>query len=92
MNCWRARSLLSNYHDGELPHGKHRKVAEHIRTCSRCGEQVAFFADLSRAFRSLADPEPPEGLWAQLESRLDAEVAGQVYRAGPQPDRRRVAV
>ena len=72
MDCSKTRELLSAYHDGELSPELHSSVTEHVPGCSHCTEELDVFEEVSVMAKRLADPKPPERLWRQIESELDA--------------------
>jgi predicted anti-sigma-YlaC factor YlaD len=86
MKCHEAQELLSAYLDEELSGNKRASVAEHIRNCPRCREEVAFFAEMSAAARGMHDPEPPEWLWAGIQTGLDTDKK-RIARRGPSTER-----
>ena len=73
MDCQQTQSHLSEYYDGELPDALRSAVAEHIGSCAGCRAELSVFDRLSSMSRGLADPEPPQGIWAGIESALDAD-------------------
>jgi anti-sigma factor RsiW len=73
MECRKAQELLSACHDDELSAEVRSSVAQHVQACSRCGEELAVFGQLSALARGLDDPEPPQRIWAAIESALDAD-------------------
>lgn len=70
---------LSRFADGELAGKRQRAVANHLESCARCRERVAFYRSL-RAAASEAAPEgaghpaPPEGL---ADAVLERRAAGE---------------
>lgn len=78
MNCREAQELLSAYHDGELSTGMRSSVAEHVEGCSGCSGELAAFARLSAMAKGLDSPEPPQAIWANIESALDIDREGAV--------------
>jgi len=90
MNCHEAQRLLSAYHDDELPAEVRTSVAEHVRGCPCCGDELAVFGELSAMARGLDDPQPPEAIWAGIEAALDADRQETASPAGPAAARARV--
>ncbi|MGI6419608.1 MAG: zf-HC2 domain-containing protein [Thermoguttaceae bacterium] len=88
MDCQQVQSHLSAYHDGELPDAMRLSVEEHLGSCTVCGAELATFDRLSCMSKSLAGPEPPDEIWAAVETALDADTAEAM--APPTPFRRRV--
>lgn len=81
MNCVEAQERLSAYFDGELPSPERGSVADHIKSCAICAKEFERFEKLSQMASKLRRPEPPAGLWNELEKKLDAAVASSRPRA-----------
>jgi hypothetical protein len=75
MKCNEVRSMLSAYHDGELPVDRRTAVADHLEQCRRCQPQLAAVQRLSQLVRSAEVGEPPPDLWAGIEAKLNAQTA-----------------
>ena len=75
MDCKQVQTLLSAYHDDQLSAESRHRVATHVQSCSRCGEELVLFGKLSGMAKRLADPEPPEAIWSRIEAGLDADPA-----------------
>lgn len=73
MNCQEALKLLSALHDGELSSDLRESVEQHLRECKSCAAVRADFGALSSLAREQSDPEPPAGLWDQIESKIDTD-------------------
>jgi hypothetical protein len=77
MECRETQTLLTAFHDGELPADDRARVEEHLRGCPECG---ALLADLARADRSAGVPDPGSAYWdrfnARVMERLDREADG----------------
>ena len=76
MDCQQVQKLLSAYYDDELSVDVQSSVSEHIRNCSDCGRELAFFQSLSGMAKGLDNPEPPPHIWEGIEAGLDAEMEG----------------
>ncbi len=74
MNCEEAQERLSAYFDGELPSPVQVSVADHIKSCAICARELEGFEKLSQIASGLGRPEPPAGLWNEMEKKLDAAV------------------
>jgi hypothetical protein len=90
MDCQQVQKLLSAYYDGELSLDVRPSVAEHVRHCPDCGPELVDFQSLSGMVKRLDDPEPPTGIWANIEAGLDAGREGTssvrpVAEQGPIP-------
>jgi len=75
VNCQEAQEHLSAFFDGELPSTVQESVADHINGCAICARELERFEKLSQLASMLHCPEPPMGLWNELEKQLDAAVA-----------------
>jgi len=82
MDCRETQTLLTAFHDGELPAADRVRVEEHLRGCPGCG---ALLADLTRADRAAGVPDPGPAYW----DRFNARVMDRVEREADGP---RVAV
>lgn len=81
MDCRQIQDHLSAYHDGELPEALRRSVEDHIERCSDCQAELTVFDRMSGISRGLADPEPPEQIWASIEMVLDGDPADATVSA-----------
>src|SRR5262249_18168491 len=72
MNCAKVKSLLGWFYDGELSRADRQLVADHLDGCPGCAAELSALAELDRASRLLASPEPPPDLWDRLVGRLAA--------------------
>lgn len=81
MNCVEAQERLSAFFDGELPSPEQESVADHIESCAICAKEFERFEKLSQMASKLRSPEPPAGLWNELEKKLDAAVVSSRPRA-----------
>lgn len=70
----RLLELVAAFADGELSRDQGRVVREHLRTCARCGRELALQQDLARALAQ----EPVRGSSADLRRRVE-----QIGRANP---------
>jgi hypothetical protein len=82
MDCRETQTLLTAFHDGELPAADRARVEEHLRGCRECG---ALLADLARADLAAAVPDPGPAYW----DRFNARVMDRVEREADGP---RVAI
>lgn len=74
MNCSEVLDKLSPLHDGELSAELTESVEQHLRECSACATIRADFGAMSTLARQQPDPEPPEGVWSEIELTLDSEA------------------
>jgi len=77
MDCRETQTLLTAFHDGELPAADRARVEEHLRGCPECG---ALLTDLARADQSAGVPDPGPAYWdrfnARVMDRVDREADG----------------
>ena len=74
MSCERPHSQLSLYLDGELAPSEAREVADHLRTCPTCQQEVAAYRRLQALLRTaLPEEEVPARLWTSIHHRLVQE-------------------
>jgi len=82
MDCRETQTLLTAFHDGELPAAERARVEEHLRGCPDC---VALLADLARVDQAAGVPDPGPAYW----DRFNARVMDRVEREADGP---RVAI
>ncbi|HBX42668.1 MAG TPA: hypothetical protein DEH27_02140, partial [Deltaproteobacteria bacterium] len=82
MDCRETQTLLTAFHDGELPNADRTRVENHLQGCPECGRLLA---DLARADEVAGVPDPGPGYW----DRFNARVADRIERKAEVP---RVAV
>lgn len=73
MDCRETQTLLTAFHDGELPAADRARVEEHLRGCPEC---VALLSDLARADQAARVPDPGPAYW----NRFNARVMDRVER------------
>lgn len=78
MNCRETQTMLTAFHDGELPAADRARVEEHLRGCPGC---VASLADLARADQAAGVPDPGPAYW----DRFNARVMDRVEREADGP-------
>lgn len=64
-SCENVREV-NRYHDGELSADEARRLADHVRGCASCREELASLRALSRLLSAAAPAEPPEALCDRL--------------------------
>ena len=82
MDCRETQTLLTAFHDGELPAADRARVEEHLRGCPECAARLA---DLVRVDQAAGVPDPGPAYW----DRFNARVMDRVERETDGP---RVAV
>ena len=78
MECRETQTVLTAFHDGELPAADRARVEEHLRGCPECG---ALLADLARVDRAAGVPDPGPAYW----DRFNARVMNRVEREADGP-------
>jgi hypothetical protein len=72
MECRETQTLLTAFHDGELPAVERVGVEEHLRGCPECAARLA---DLARADRAAGVPDPGPAYWDRFNARVMDRVA-----------------
>ena len=76
--CRETQTLLTAFHDGELPAAERVRVEEHLRGCPEC---AALLADLARVDQAAGVPDPGPAYW----DRFNARVMDRVEREADGP-------
>jgi anti-sigma factor RsiW len=71
LSCAEARSLVSDYIDGELPSGVARALEQHLETCHNCPPLYASLVQTLADLKSLHDARGVEELAARVLSALE---------------------
>jgi hypothetical protein len=79
MECRETQTLLTAFHDGELPAADRARVEEHLRGCPEC---VALQADLARADQAAGVPDPGPAYWDRFNARVMNRVEREADRPG----------
>ena len=67
MECRETQTLMTAFHDGELPAADRARVEEHLRGCPDC---AALLADLARVDRAAGVPDPGPAYWERFNARV----------------------
>ena len=67
MDCLETRTLLTAFHDGELPPDNRARVGEHLSGCPECR---AMLADMARADQAAGVPDPGPAYWERFNARV----------------------
>jgi len=70
MNCNEVVPLLSQFHDGELPAGQQRAVADHLASCSDCSQRLESLRRLSDLLEATPVSDTPDRLLERVERSL----------------------
>lgn len=79
MDCRETQTLLTAFHDGELPAADRARVEDHLRGCSGC---VALLADLARVDHAVGVPDPGPAYWDRFNARVMDRVEREAGGAG----------
>ena len=79
MDCRETQTLLTAFHDGELPAAERARVEEHLRGCPGC---AALLADLARADRAVGVPDPGPAYWDRFNERVRDRVGREADGPG----------
>ena len=63
LSCWQARSMVSDYIDGEISGTKELQLKEHLRLCSTCPPLYASLVGVKSSLSTLRDTDsviPPD--------------------------------
>ncbi len=70
LSCPEARSLVSDYIDGELPTASARALEDHLRTCPNCPPLYASLLQTLADLRAMEDTAGVEELARRVEAAL----------------------
>lgn len=71
LGCVEARSMVSDYIDGELPAPQARALEAHLESCPRCPPLYACLVQTLADLRADVDTRGVEELAAQVEAALE---------------------
>lgn len=71
MQCSEIRELLSEYIDDVLDEKEKSAIAEHIRTCSTCFQEMTDLQETVNLLHSLGEVSPPGEFRKQLRVKLE---------------------
>ena len=91
MNCHEVTSLLSSFHDDELPPEQHRAVADHIASCAACSQKLESIGCLSDLVETTSTPEAPGTLLSRIERSLNERTPLGTWFQLHRPQQREVA-
>ena len=71
LTCVQARSMVSDYIDGDLPPAMARSLESHLETCPNCPPLYASLVETLGGLRSLEDSRGVDELAARVLAALD---------------------
>lgn len=77
LSCPQARSLVSDYIDGELEPSVARALEEHLQTCPNCPPLYASLVETLAELRNLGDERGVEKLVHAVVESISEEGGGQ---------------
>ncbi len=77
LGCPEARSLVSDYIDGELEPSVARALEGHLQTCPNCPPLYASLVDTLAELRNLGDERGVEKLVQAVVETISKEGGGQ---------------
>lgn len=72
LDCVEARSMVSDYIDGDLPAPQARALEAHLETCDRCPPLYASLVQTLADLRAVEDAAGVDELAASVEAALEA--------------------
>jgi hypothetical protein len=81
MKCDQVTLLLEDYLDRNLSDADRAAVAEHIKRCPSCGEELQFLKKYRKELQSYPAVRPPRDFLENIHRRIDAEKKGGIVRA-----------
>lgn len=80
LSCPRARSMVSDYIDGDLPAASARELEQHLETCPFCPPLYASLVETLAELKGLDDDASVDSLVRRVLQAIEAEG-----RSGPDP-------
>jgi len=77
LSCPEARSMVSDYIDGDLAPGLARSLEAHLETCPFCPPLYASLVDTLAQLKALDDVAGVESLVARVVGAIEAEGPGR---------------
>lgn len=92
MDCQSARESLGPYLDDELPSSTRTVVSAHLADCPECAAELASLRSISGDLASRTHVVVPEGLWSEIERKLDCSTERPMAHLGRFSGARRFAI
>lgn len=73
LSCPEARSMVSDYIDGDLAEASARSLEDHLHTCPCCPPLYASLVETLAELRAVADAAGVESLVQRVLAALEAE-------------------
>ena len=73
LSCPKARAMVSDYIDGELPEDLALALERHLQTCTSCPPLYASLVETLAELKSLGDETGVEGLVRRVLQAIEAE-------------------
>lgn len=73
LSCPEARSMVSDYIDGDLPEDLANALEQHLQTCPFCPPLYASLVETLRELKALDDVAGVEGLVRRVVQAIEAE-------------------
>lgn len=83
MLCEHARDYLLDHMDNELPAVLHQELAEHLRACAECREELEALRKTGLLLQLRAVPEPPAAYWEKAWSDIRRRTTASVLPLAP---------
>lgn len=81
MICYKVKSLLSAYIDGELSEDEYRYVTAHLQRCAACRKEQQELLTTKRLLSSLRVKAPRCDIPEQIARRLDTQIGPSVAQS-----------
>lgn len=77
LSCPKARSMVSDYIDGDLPDELARALEQHLETCPFCPPLYASLVETLAELKALDDVSGVESLVRRVVQAIEAEGPGR---------------
>lgn len=73
MKCKDAREMMHSYFDNKIDPMKDRLLAEHIKSCPKCRDELDFLIKYRVLLKGVKPVPPPDNFLAEIHRRLQLE-------------------